>query len=140
VSNTLSGTVTMQITTVSGTLVASTTMNGSSIVKGNTWNTFYFPNLTLSSGTKYRINMIRSNAHNYVNDYFYWRTSSGGNDAYPKGVNNVYPSWTLDYAFITYSDGYLDQQQTSHNYGFAIGNTYYAWQEFVPQKIWIVAQ
>lgn len=139
----LTGTVTVEIRNADGSVViGSTTVPASSIIKGNSVrNTFTFsPALTLSSGLKYRIYLTRSNPHNYLTDHIAWRTSSGGVDAYAPGVMNYSPSWILDYAFVTYSDGYVDQQQTSTNYGFAVSNTSYLWQEFVPQKIWIIAQ
>jgi hypothetical protein len=120
-------------------VLASTTVSGASLVKGDrVKNTFYFPAVTLTSGQKYRISVIRSNPHNYVSDYLYWASSSFGVDAYPKGTNNF--NDVFDFAFVTYSDGYTDQQQTTKNYGFAVGNTSSLWQEFVPSKIWIVAQ
>ena len=142
-SSTLTGTVTMQIRSADGSVILGTSVvNGSNIVKGHmVKNTFLFsPNLSLNSGQKYRIYLTRSNPHNYMNDHITWRTSSGGNDAYPKGVPSVYPAWVLDFAFVTYSDGYTDQQQLSANYGFAIGNNGYRWQEFVPSKIWVIGQ
>lgn len=139
--NNLTGTITVQIRNADGTvIIGSTTVPASSIIKGNMIrNAFvFYPALTLSSGQKYRIYLIRSNPHNYLTDHIAWRTSSGGVDAYPKGVPNVFPSWVLDYSFVTYSNGYVDQQQTQTNYGFAVGNTSYLWQEFVPQYIWVV--
>jgi hypothetical protein len=142
-SNNVSGTVTVEIRNADGSVVlGSTTVPGSSILKGNSIkNTFTFsPALTLTSGQKYRIYITRSNQHNYMNDHIAWRTCSGGVDGYPKGVMNYSPNWLLDYSFITFSDGNVDQQQTATNYGFAFSNTGYLWQEFVPSKIWIVAQ
>lgn len=140
-STSLSGVVTVQIRNADGTVIlGSTTVSGSSIIKGNSVkNTFWFyPALTLNSGEKYRIYLTRSNVHNASSDYLYWRTCSGGVDGYPKGVMNYSPAWLLDYSFVTYSDGYADQQQTSTNYGFAVSNTSYLWQEFVPSKIWVI--
>jgi hypothetical protein len=139
-STTLTGTVTVQITSGDGSVViGSTTVPGSSILKGNVKNTFYFPNMTLSSGQKYRINVKRSTPHNHVNDYIYWRSSSFNVDAYTKGVTNFHPTVT-DFAFTTYSDGYTDQKQSLNNYGFAVNNSYFFWQEFVPSKIWVIGQ
>lgn len=137
----VSGTVTVEIRNADGSaILGTTTVSGSSLVKGNNKkNTFWFsPALTLSSGQKYRIYLTRSNSHNHVNDNLYWRTCSGGVDGYPKGIMNYSPGWLLDYSFVTYSDGYVDQQQTSMNYGFAVSNTSYMWQEFVPSKIWVI--
>ncbi len=37
----------------------------------------------------------RSDKHNpFSNNAIYWMTSGGGTDAYPRGINDVYPSWT----------------------------------------------
>jgi hypothetical protein len=59
-------------------------------------------------------------------------------DAYTRGTCYFHNSVPFDLSFVTYSDGYIDQQQNSSVYGFAIGNTYGAWQEFAPSKIWII--
>jgi hypothetical protein len=137
----LTGTITVQIRNGDGSVViGSTTVPASSIIKVNSKrNTFIFsPALTLSSGQKYRIYLTRSNPHNFVNDHMAWRTSSGGTDVYAKGVTNYHPGWILDYSFVTYSGGYVDQQQTITNYGFIVGNNSYLWQEFVPQHILVV--
>gem|GEM_PF-4172688 len=141
-SNYVSGTVTVQIRSADGsTVLGSTTVSGASLLKGNmVRNTFLFsPAVSLSSNQKYRIYLTRSSPHNYMSDYLYWRTSSSGVDAYTRGVPDVFinSGWVLDYAFVTYSDGFVDQQQTSTNYGFFVSNDLYRWQEFVPQKIWV---
>jgi hypothetical protein len=142
VSTFVSGTVTVQIRNADGSVVVgSTTVFASSLLKdGIKRNTFTFsPALTLNSGEKYRIYVTRSFPHSSTNSVT-WRTSSGGTDPYTKGVPSVYPALSLDFAFVTYSNGYTDQQQTSTNYGFFIPSNNYRWQEFVPQYIWIVAQ
>ena len=141
-SASVSGTVTVQIRNADGSVViGSITVSGSSLVKGHmVKNSFYFPSLSLNSGQKYRIYLTRSNPHNYLTDHISWRTSSGGTNPYPAGIMNYSYSWELDYAFATYSDGYLDQKQLSTNYGFAVGNNSWLWQEFVPQKIWVIGQ
>jgi hypothetical protein len=99
------------------------------------WVTFNMP-VTLYRDQKYAIYVYRTEAHNYpTNNYIFWRTSSGGVNAYPDGVNDVYPSWTLDYAFKTYSSGSgLDQQQTLNTYGFFLSSGVYRWQEFIPRQ------
>jgi len=127
------GKVSVQIKDATGTVIGGTVVAASSILTGSGWNTFAFATpLTLSRGQKYRIHILRSDAHNYAaGNYIFWRTSSGGVDAYPDGINDVYPSWTLDYAFKTYTEGGLDQQQTLTNYGFAVGNIDSRWQEFL---------
>lgn len=128
-----SGTVTIRITNGTGSVVlASKTVLANSIVH-DSWSTFYFPAVILNSGEKYRMDVIRSNVHNYVNDHISWRSSS--TNVYTKGGSNFS---TNDMSFITYSDGYVDQQQTIRNYGWAISNNYAIWQEFVPSKIWII--
>ena len=145
-SASLTGTVTVQITSDDGTVViGSTTVAGSSIISGVNYskNSFYFPNLNLGSGTKYRIKVLRSNPHNYLNDYLYWAAHEGfidHIDAYPKGDSNASsPSEPVDFAFISYSDGYTDQTQSTINYGYAINNSgYFFTQEFVPSKIWVI--
>jgi hypothetical protein len=105
-----------------------------SLALGRSWNTFIFvPALSLIGGKKYQIHIIRSDGHNYpAGNYVFWQCSTGvGNiDAYPDGINDVYPAWTLDYAFKTYTPAGIDQQQTSYVYGFAIGNNATRWQEF----------
>jgi hypothetical protein len=113
-------------------IVGTAKVPASSFAIGGSWKTFTFtPALSLIGGNKYKIHIIRSDAHNYrAGNYIFWRTSSSGVDAYPDGINNVYPSWILDYAFKTYTQGTIDQQQTLTNYGFAIGNTATSWQEF----------
>jgi hypothetical protein len=140
-SDAISGTVTMEIRNADGSVVyGSRTVFANNLVKGHMKkNTFVFsPALTLNSGQKYRIYFIRSNPHNYLNDHIAWRSSNGGTDVYPKGTCYFHNSVPFDLSFVTYSDGYVDQQQTSSVYGFAIGNTYAAWQEFVPSKIWVI--
>lgn len=131
-----SGTITVEIRNSNGsTVLASSVRNASSLYIGNGWNTFRFTTVYLNPLEKYRIYVTRSDGHNYnAGNYIFWRTSSGGNNAYPQGINDVYPSWNLDYAFITYSSGYVDQQQLNGNYGFAVANSYYRWQEFVPDR------
>jgi hypothetical protein len=138
-SDAISGTITMEIRNADGSAVlGSTTVLANNLVKGHMKrNSFYFA-LTLNSGQKYRIYLTRSGTHNASTDYFAWRTSSGGTNPYPNGVPSVYPGWSLDFSFVTFSDGYVDQQQLSANYGFSIYNNGYRWQEFVPQKIWVV--
>jgi len=127
------GKVYVEIRDGAGTLLGSTSVAASSVITGSAWNTFTFPSpVTLTRGQKYRLHILRSDPHNYAtNNYIFWRTSSGGVDAYPNGINDVYPSWTLDYAFKTYVQGGLDQQQTSTNYGFFVGNIDSRWQEFL---------
>lgn len=142
-SNTVSGTVTMQIRNADGSAILGTSVvSGANLIKGNSIrNTFTFsPAVSLNSNQKYRIYVTRSNPHNYLSDYVAWRTSSSGVNAYTPGVPDVFVNsgWVLDYSFVTYSDGFVDQQQTSTNYGFAIFDTTYRWQEFVPQKIWVI--
>jgi hypothetical protein len=139
----VSGTVTVQIRNADGTVVLGTSVvSGANLLKGNSIrNTFTFaPAVTLNSRQKYRIYVTRSNPHNFMTDHVSWRTCSSGVNAYTPGVPDVFVNsgWVLDYSFVTFSDGYVDQQQTSTNYGFAISNTSYRWQEFVPQKIWVV--
>lgn len=126
------GTVTVSIKD-STTVIGSVTVTTASLLAGSAWNTFNFASpLTLVRGHKYQIHLIRSDAHDYnANNYIFWSTSSGGVDAYPNGINDVYPSWTLDYAFKTYTNNGLDQQQTLTTYGFAVGNTATRWQEFL---------
>lgn len=127
------GTITVEVRNAANTTVlGAATVTASSLVAGGAWRTFNFaPTLILTRTQVYRINLIRSNPHNYgANDYIFWRTSSGGVDAYPDGISNYYPSWILDYAFKTYNGTAIDQQQTSTNYGFAVGNTSALWQEF----------
>jgi hypothetical protein len=127
------GKVYVEVKDASGVLVGSISVAANSLIAGSAWNTFTFPSpLLLNRGQKYRIHIRRSDAHNYATgNYVFWRTSSGGVDAYPAGINDVYPAWTLDYAFKTYTEGGIDQQQTSTNYGFFVGNTDSRWQEFL---------
>jgi hypothetical protein len=139
VSNTATGTVTVRITSADGSVVlGSSTVACSSLLKQDAKNTFFFTPMTLNSGTKYRIDMTRSNPQTSL-DQVGWRSSNGSADLYPKGQSYFSNNFPFDMAFATYSDGYLDQQQTSRAYGFAILNNNVVWQEFVPSKIWIVA-
>jgi hypothetical protein len=127
------GTVTVEIRDVTGgTTISSVTVTAASLAAGSSWKTFTFaPAALLERDHVYRIYLKRSDPHNYAtNNYFFWRTSSGGVDAYPGGINDVAPAWTLDYAFKTYTEGGLDQQQTSTNYGFFVDNSFWRWQEF----------
>jgi len=142
-SDNVSGTVTMEIRTADGSAILGTSVvSGVNLLKGNSIrNTFLFsPAVNLNSNQKYRIYVTRSNPHS-LSDNVAWRTCSSGVNGYLPGVPDVFinSGWVLDYSFVTYSDGYVDQQQTSTNYGFAIANNGYRWQEFVPKKIWIVA-
>lgn len=135
VGTSLTGTVTVEIRNADGSVtIGSTTVAASSMTTGLATNTFLFsPALTLNATEKYRIYLTRSDAHNYsANNYIFWRTSSGGVDAYPAGINDVHPSWTLDYAFTTYNGGFADQQQSLATYGFFVSSGFYRWQEFVP--------
>jgi len=128
------GTVTVSVkNSATLAIVGSVTVSANSIASGFAWNTFNFSSpLTLTRGQKYQLHITRSDPHNYAaNNYIFWRTSSGGVDAYPNGINDVYPSWTLDYAFRTYINNGLDQQQTQTNYGFFVGNDFTRWQEFL---------
>lgn len=130
----ITGTVTVEIRNNDGTVViGSTTVAANTLAGGTATNMFTFsPALVLTPGTAYRIYVTRSDAHNYpTNNYIFWRTSSSGVDAYP-GINDVYPSWTLDYGFTTYNGSFVDQQQTSGNYSFFVGSGFYRWQEFTP--------
>lgn len=131
----LTGTVTVEIRNGDGSVViGSTTVPAGTLAPGQATNTFYFsPALSLTPGEKYRIYITRSDQHNYnTNNYIFWRTSSGGVDAYPGGINDVHPSWTLDYAFTTYNGGLVDQQQLLRTYGFFVSSGLHRWQEFVP--------
>jgi hypothetical protein len=118
---------------VTGVLAGSVTVAASTLAAGGSWKTFTFASpLALNRTEKYKLHIIRSGVHNYpAGNYIFWRTSSGGVDAYPNGINDVHPSWTLDYAFKTYTEGGLDQQQLLTTYGFAVGDTDSRWQEFV---------
>jgi hypothetical protein len=127
------GTVTVEIRDITGgTTIASTTVTAASLTSGASWKTFNFaPAALLVRGNAYRIYLKRSDPHNYsTNNYLFWRTSAGGVNAYPDGSNDVAPAWTLDYAFKTYTEGGLDQQQTQVAYGFFVSNSDWRWQEF----------
>lgn len=136
VGSATTGTITIQIRNSNGSsILASSTKIASFLLTGSNWNSFTFSGVTLYSNTKYRLYVTRSDAHNYSgNNYIFWDSSSGGTDAYPGGVNDVYPSWTLDYAFRTYSSTGLDQQQNLSTYGFFTSSGLYRWQEFNPVK------
>lgn len=132
----MTGTATVEIRNGDGSVILATaTVSAASLATGSAWNTFHLSHsISVTPGIKYRIYLTRSDDHNYAaGNYMFWRTSSGGVDAYPNGINDVSPGWTLDYAFRTYSSGTLDQQQTSTNYAFFTSNNIYRWQEFVPE-------
>jgi hypothetical protein len=100
------------------------------LIKGFTWNAFQISGLKLYKGDKYRIYVMRTTPHNFsAGDYIFWRTSGSG-DTYPYGSNNQ-TGWVLDYAFRTYSNSVLDEQQTNTSYGFGLNHTAWYWQEFV---------
>jgi hypothetical protein len=132
----VTGSVTVQIRNADGTeVIAEKIVSASSLPSGTAWETFKI-SATLYRDQPYRIYFLRSDEHNYTaNNYIFWRTSSGGVNAYPDGINDVHPSWTLDYAFRTYSAlSGLDQQQNLITYGFFTSNTITRWQEFIPRN------
>lgn len=133
----VTGTVTVQITNSTGTvLIGSTTVLANTIpVYGSNLNRtpFYFPNLGLESNLKYRIRVKLSNA----NDDISWiahRYNLDNVDVYPKGKSNF---GNDDFVFLSYSDGYQDQQQLLGSFSYLLGTSDNFWQEFVPSKIWV---
>lgn len=121
----LTGNVTVEVREDNGTsVVGSVTVLANSLIIGNAWNTFVFPSaLTLNRDSTYRIYITRSDAHNYgTNNYIFWRCSPASSpNPYPAGINDVFPSWNIDYAFKTFTEGALDQQQTITGYAFFCG-------------------
>jgi hypothetical protein len=138
-SNVVTGTVTVEIATSDGSVVlGSSVLPGSSMTGLGKWRTFYFAPITLVAGTKYRLQVKRSDEPNYGNNFMHWGASDGSVDAYPQGgtsITGTHPP--NDLAFITYSSGYVDQQQTAYRYFWGIGQ-HTSWQEFVPEKIWVI--
>jgi hypothetical protein len=129
----VTGTVTVQIQNSASETLGTVTTSTSNIPVGQAWDTFTFsPSLVLVAGAKYRISITRSK-NGDMSDMIFWRTSLGGNDAYPQGVPDVSPAWVLDFAFRTYSNDKVDQEQTSTIYGFTLGIVP-RWQEFTPTK------
>lgn len=128
-----SGTMKMNITSMLGSLMGSISFAVDTIANGTSWISFRFPQGTkLQRGSKYRIEVTRSNPHNATpNDYIYWWTSKANSDPYPEGSNDLYPVWTMDYAFRTHTNGGVDQQQTNAAWAWPISNTRVRWQEFV---------
>lgn len=132
------GTITVQIRNADGSVVIGSTTVPASSLNLTAWarNTFLFsPALTLNSGEKYRIYVTRSNPHN-GSDHLTWRFNTA--NAYAPGGCSVNPGWAGDFGFATYSNGYLDQRNLTVNYGFGLSPTYFRWQEFVPQYIWVI--
>jgi hypothetical protein len=107
-------------------VVGSVNVPVSSLAIGRFWNTFTFsPALSLVRGNKYQIQIIRSDNHDFfANNYIFWRSSLI--DAYPDGG----PLGQMDFAFKTYTNGGIDQQQTLINYGSGLGNRSAFSQEF----------
>jgi hypothetical protein len=138
-SNTVTGNVIVEIANSNGSVVlGSAALPGSSMTGSGQWRTFYFAPITLMSGTKYRLQVRRTDEPDYTNNFMHWGASDGSIDAYPKGgtsITGTHPPY--DMAFITYSGGYVDQQQTAHTHFWGIGK-YVSWQEFVPEKIWVI--
>jgi hypothetical protein len=132
------GTLTVQIRDASGaTVLAQTTVPRSAFPNGTNWVNVPL-SATLLRDQLHRIYVTRSDVHsNATQNTIFWRTSpatGGGVNAYPDGVTNTYPSWTLDFAFRTYTVSGVDQQQNLNNYSFAVGNNAFHWQEFVPRN------
>lgn len=132
------GTMTVQIRDASGaTVIAETIVPRAALPNGGSWVNVPIT-ATLLRDQLYRIYVNRSGPHsNATQNTIFWRTSSstgGGVDAYPDGVTDIYPSWTLDFAFRTYNVSGIDQQQNANSYSFALFNTGFHWQEFVPRN------
>lgn len=133
----VSGVVTVEIASGDGSVIlGSSVLPGSSMI-GDKWTTFYFAPLTLMAGTKYRIQVKRSSEPINIHDAISWGASDGSIDAYPEGETSISGTYPYDMAFITYSDGYVDQQQTAHTHFWGISKLVH-WQEFVPEKIWVI--
>lgn len=135
VGATASGTITAELRSSDGVnVISSVTMPASSLPKGINWVKFNVATQSLIKNQPYRIYVTRSGTHvGTSTDVIYWMTNTGGTDAYPQGINDVYPAWTLDYSFRTYSaQGAPDQKQETASYGFATSSGVYHWQEFVP--------
>lgn len=110
-------------------IIASTSQPVDSFVH-ESWVAFNFtPALNLIRGSKYQIHVSRVGQENTSGNAIFWRSSS--EESYPDGTNSVAPSGRiLDFAFKTYTQGVIDQQQTMTNYGFSILTTATRWQEF----------
>lgn len=129
----VTGNVTVQIQNANGEILG-TAVTPASNITGSTWHSFNFlPSLIILPGLKYLLVITRSVGTSGPGDYIAWRTSSNGDDLYTQGISSAGLGWTLDFAFRTYSNNKIDQQQTSTNYGFSI-STSPTWQEFVPTK------
>jgi hypothetical protein len=134
------GTLTVQIRDASGIAVlAQKIMTREELPTSTNWITFPLV-ATLARNQVYRIYVTRSDEHNASgnnNNRISWRTSKKAPvgqpdvDAYLDGASSVYP---LDFTFRTYGASGLDQQQNEDIYAYAIGNTGFFWQEFVPRN------
>jgi hypothetical protein len=132
------GTLTVQIREANGkVVVAETTLSRKALPNGTNWVNVPI-SATLVRDQLYRIYVTRSGPHdNATQNTIFWRTSpgtGGGVNAYPDGVTDIYPIWTLDFAFRTYTVSGIDQQQNTNNYSFAVFNNGFHWQEFVPRN------
>lgn len=128
------GDLTLQIRNAAGTAILdSIRMPVSSISAGISWKMFEFPKLPLlERGKRYRLYVKRSDNHNPDEaDIIWWGTNLSG-DVYSSGSNDLYPSRITDYAFRTYSNDGIDQEQLQTGRGYFVGNDSYRWQEFIP--------
>jgi hypothetical protein len=101
--------------------------------------TFSFvPAINLIRGNKYQIHVNRVGGDT-GNSSVVWRCSRHGADSYPDGSNSVCESAgmgeILDFAFKTYTQGVIDQQQPMTGYGFYIDTRTRRWQEFKPELV-----
>ncbi|MCD9016569.1 hypothetical protein [Parachryseolinea silvisoli] len=105
----------------------------SSLSAGSSWNSFVLSGRKIRKGEKYKIYVTRSSPHNIATgDYIAWRCSPNNRvDAYPPGLSDVNPDRISDYAFRTYADDAIDQEQSSASSRFFVGNKQPRWQEFV---------
>lgn len=102
------------------------------------WATFNFvPAVNLIKGNKYQIHVSRVGQESSFGNAVFWRCSPQGVDSYPDGTNSVGESGggVLDFAFKTYTEGVIDQQQPKDNYGFSLQNAKTRWQEFKPNLV-----
>lgn len=103
---------------------------------GSSWNTIQLSaNASLIPGEKYRIKVMRSSPHDISGDYIAWRCSANNLvDAYTPGLSDVNPGRISDYAFRTYTDEFIDQEQARIESGLYVENRNARWQEFVAES------
>jgi hypothetical protein len=109
-------------------VMASSELPVASIPTTSSWVAFTFTEkVHLTLNFTYRIEVIRSHPSVGAGGLVYWRTSL--TNPYPAGVSDW--SATSDYAFRTYINGALDDEQAISTTVVPVSSTTPRWQQFV---------